>query len=85
LFFLLLLFYLLCSPASGLAAERTYQITETELTRLDEISRTRQVILGRLTDTLEALKLNENEAKTQLVQALTDLRTMKSELEILRM
>lgn len=70
----------LFSPATCMAGERTYLVTEAELTRL-EMNLTRQeAIIGRLSEELTALQLNETEAQKALSEALQSLQIMKNEL-----
>jgi septal ring factor EnvC (AmiA/AmiB activator) len=84
---LLFAFALLCFPLFGSAtasAEKAYQITEAELTRLEEISGTQTDILINLTNTLKTLKHSEARVKEELSAALSDLAKTKAELTLLR-
>jgi chromosome segregation ATPase len=67
-------------PATGWAAERTYIVTEAELTAFEANLTRQQGIIGRLSAELSALKLNEGEAQKALAEALLSLETMKKEL-----
>lgn len=90
LFTLFALFSLLfLSPISCQAA--TYQITEQELTTLEDNYKQQAIIITQLQNMLQTLKLDSNEANKQLLiaqeqltVALNELNQSKAELQNLK-
>jgi peptidoglycan hydrolase CwlO-like protein len=66
------------------SAEKTYQITEAELTQLEQNFKRQETVIARLSDTLKTLRLTETEARAQLEAALSGLEKTRSELTLLR-
>jgi septal ring factor EnvC (AmiA/AmiB activator) len=84
LLFAFALFCLLLLLPGTASAEKSYQITEAELARLEEISVKQKTAISQLKDTLAALKLTETQAKAQLLEALEHLRKTREELTLLK-
>ena len=88
--FLLCLFVLLCSVPTICSAEKTYQITETQLTQLEHIfsqleanSITSQQELTTLKAQVKTLNSQLTELKQSTVQAQNSLQNANRSLEIL--
>jgi peptidoglycan hydrolase CwlO-like protein len=75
---------LLAFSATGWAAERTYQITETELTRLEANLTRQEAALLKALDLQEVQEQELSALKGQLQTALSELRQSKEQVESLK-
>ncbi len=80
-FWFVLLLLLLCVPQLSFAAERTYQVTETELTRLEQNLTGLSEMNSKQSMTLEQKKIQLQNSDWQLKQAEEKYSLLSSQMK----
>ena len=83
-FWFVLLLLLLCVPQLSFAAERTYQVTETELTRLEQNLMELSEISSKQSATLIQQQIQLQESERKLSQAEKESGQLQSQIYSLR-
>jgi chromosome segregation ATPase len=74
----------LVSPATGMAGEKTYLVTETELTRLEENLTKQEAVLLTALELQSEQEKELSELQRNLQAALNELQQSKEEIQSLR-